>query len=426
MRSEHTIRPEAIFPFFVFVSIALNLEFILRRWHRAQPRAAAWLGGANLFVSVGLYQLKPSFGLTILFANLPLALSLVRPGMTIPRKLAMTGIGVLLAAGLFLWPEMILKRSDPYTEAFLPTTLLTIHADQICDQIGEDLASGQPLRYPRPFLTALHDRMAALIATSARPENHPYRSLGFNPDYLMYTDYVYKDLQPYRHKHHQAKRNQDFAVEVDYYYYERAALHHPGRMLGKIGRQLAVFYLPPGLSARGKRRLSHLFRGVYEVPVARDYAMTADQLGSPLFQPMVAQYPPLRRFADAAPALAASPAVTAQPPLLSGVQNLLSTFYLPGLLVWLAVALGTMAVPGGARRWAGAFAVVALMYSYNFGNNLTIAIVHSLDVDRYISNELAFTLFSAAGGLLALALMLAGAVRATAPRLLPVAITLAP
>jgi hypothetical protein len=39
-------------------------------------------------------------------------------------------------------------------------------------------------------------------------------------------------------------------------------------------------------------------------------------------------------------------------------------------------------------------AAVWLVYSYNFGNCLTIAVVHSLEVTRYVRIQLIFTVFA--------------------------------
>ena len=35
-----------------------------------------------------------------------------------------------------------------------------------------------------------------------------------------------------------------------------------------------------------------------------------------------------------------------------------------------------------------------LVYSYNFGNSLTIAVVHSLEVTRYVRIQLIYTVFA--------------------------------
>ena len=64
---EHSVRPEAVFLFFVMTSIGLNLELIRRRWVTREYGAAAWLGATAAVLSVALYQLKPSFGFAVLF-----------------------------------------------------------------------------------------------------------------------------------------------------------------------------------------------------------------------------------------------------------------------------------------------------------------------------------------------------------------------
>jgi hypothetical protein len=64
--------------------------------------------------------------------------------------------------------------------------------------------------------------------------------------------------------------------------------------------------------------------------------------------------------------------------------------------LWLVVAL-----------WLG--------YSYNFGNCLTIAVVHSLEVTRYIRIQLIFTLFSQCLSLCLLLELAVFAVRSAIP-----------
>lgn len=394
LQSEHSLRPEAVFPFFVVLSIGLNLEFIRRRWVEPQPRIAAWLGAVGMVLSVALYLLKPSFGLPIAFANAPLLTSLARPGMSRRRQAAMAGSALVFSLLFLILPERLLRRSDPQVAQYLPYTLLTIHADQIHDQLSEDLASGQPLPYPREWLIVLHERLDLLLAASARPENHLYHSLGFNPDYLLYTDHVFKTLIP------RGPEGNHLAAEVSFYLYRRAALHHPVRMLGKILRQLSIFYHFENLGAEHLLDTRDRYRGEKETPVSRYYQKGVQLLKKFQTRNNLARYEPARPFASETELLTSSPGKIAQLPLLSVAQNVLGALYFPGLLGSLAVAAWRHASSPKRSQWLLPTLVMLLVYSYNFGINLGIAIVHSLDIDRYVSNQLAFTLLASAIGLL--------------------------
>lgn len=72
--------------------------------------------------------------------------------------------------------------------------------------------------------------------------------------------------------------------------------------------------------------------------------------------------------------------------------------YLPGLLAVLALCGWTLSSRRRRRRWLIPTLLVLLIYGYNFGNNLTVAIIHSLDVGRYIDNQFAYTLLACSLG----------------------------
>src|ERR1700747_759152 len=73
---EHTIRPEAVFPFFATSSLCLNLHFIRLCWRQGCPARKWNVGALHLFLSCGLLMLRPSFGLAVVFINIPLATAL--------------------------------------------------------------------------------------------------------------------------------------------------------------------------------------------------------------------------------------------------------------------------------------------------------------------------------------------------------------
>ncbi len=178
---EHSIRPEAIFPFFALLDLGLLLTF-LRAWFidRRLGRAAVLAGGA-LFVAVGLDQLKPSFGLALGAAAAPVLAAALSPWRQPPRPRCLlagaAGVAALAAGILFLWPEHRLSRGDPMSTLFLPETLLTIHADIIDAQIVEDARHPAATPYTSRWLDDAHAVLASgLHAAAGQPITHTLRS----------------------------------------------------------------------------------------------------------------------------------------------------------------------------------------------------------------------------------------------------------
>ena len=76
------------------------------------------------------------------------------------------------------------------------------------------------------------------------------------------------------------------------------------------------------------------------------------------------------------------------------VTRRLANCYLPGLLAWLAT-LPWLFWSAERRALYGVFAaILAVGYAFNFGNNLGIAILHTLEVSRYTYIQFATTLLT--------------------------------
>lgn len=232
---EQCIRPEGIFPLFAVLSIWLNLEFIRRRWVEPRP-GAAWIGAAIFVLSLVLYKLKPGFGFGVVFVGAPLAISLLLPGMNWRQKVYPLSAAVTFAALVLVLPESRLRAADPAAPLILPDLLYTIHADMIHDQLRADLASTEPLPYPRPLLEKLYQRLDEVLPLSKEPGRNIYPTLGFDPDYLLFVNCVFEPMLS------QSKKTRALRGDIGLHYYIRTATHQPWRMLGKIRRQLEQFY----------------------------------------------------------------------------------------------------------------------------------------------------------------------------------------
>jgi hypothetical protein len=161
---EHTLRPEAVFPFVVVLQIYCNLRFVRTHFVSAEPGRAIISGGCALFLSVMASLLKPSFSGAILLVNLPVIISLFQRKQSVGLKLFLIGVPLIAATLLLIWPEWRLRVNSP--SPYLMQSLLSIHADLIDRQIADDLARNTVTPYPREFLAAAHMALSKALRES--------------------------------------------------------------------------------------------------------------------------------------------------------------------------------------------------------------------------------------------------------------------
>jgi hypothetical protein len=352
-----------------------------------------FLGLAALFVAVLLIQLKPSFGLTIIGVALPIAAAWFFPRRpAVPTWRARVGLGgaILSAAALtltlFVLPEKALSRGDRWSTLFLPETLLTIHADLMRDQIAADLRTGHAAPYDPDWLAANCADLDRELQLASAPERTPFRTLGFNPDYLLYSNGSFchrlnAELAPAE------------AAAFAFHFYARAWESRPFAMSRKIARQLRLFY---GWHCPAYWPLPTL-------EMAYFYRKTVNSYAYPQYAPRIAAVPSARAYLVAAHPLADSPTILRVSPLMIAANVAASVTYAPTLLLFIA-GLAWAAVY--RRAWLPAAVPVLLCYGFNAGCCLTIAIVHSLYGDRYSYNQLIFTALAQASALTWLAALL--------------------
>ena len=249
IRFEQLVRPEAIFPFFAVLNMLFNIQFIRHRYLDVNPRASFLYGFANLFNAWLLFFLKPSFYLGVVFSTLPIWISLFDRKEPFHRKVALIAVSAC-CVGIFLFlPEKGLKDRDDLNRTFLPTTLFVIHANIILKQISDDLAEGANTPYPKQFLEQTATLLKREIEDS-KSTGH-YRSLGFDPDYLMYRDSF--DLK-FRALPGMEGGMED-RIKFYYYYFLRAWARQPGQMLTKVAKQLSILYNNIGKASPYKREV---------------------------------------------------------------------------------------------------------------------------------------------------------------------------
>jgi len=373
---EQMIRPEAIFPFLAILDIWLSFLFLKARFVDRNP-SAPWLGALNVFVAFLVYMAKPSFGFATLFSTLPVWVSLFLPGAPAREKVLLTGASILPSLLILFLPEQILKKSDPWNGMFLPETLFSVHAPIILQQMNEDLAGTAPLSYPRPIIQAAHDLLAVELDKAAHitiPKTYP--SLGFNPDYLMYEDSF---CRRFPHQvHFDAKAMERFCMT----YYLRALRHHPGVIASKVLRQLGLFY-----SARNPAYALGKAMDLSDMQYARvDRLMQSTSALGP-------NNPAVARYVATCNKLATESIVIPQARRFVEWLHFFSNNYLDLLAVAL-LSPALLLFPHPRAHFLLLVPALLLAYSYNFGNSLTIALVHSLEVARYVRIQLIFTVFA--------------------------------
>ncbi len=371
---EQQIRPEALFPLLTMLDIYVSLLFLHARFIERRP-SALWLGGLNVFIACLIYLLKPSFGLATLFSTAPVWISLLCPGSSLRSKAALAAAAILPALLFLFLPEHLLKRNDTWGNQFLPETLFSVHASMILDQMSRDLAANAQTAYPRDLLQSAHDLLQADLQKARTVEtSKEFPTLGFNPDYLMYDSFCIEFAK---------MTNWDSASLIKFYDYEyrRAALGHPAAILHKIIFQMRLFYCSKVPAYRLGQTMA----------LAQDYSRIPDLITRKI--PISTRYPPIAGYFQQCANLAAGGAVIEQPRRFTEWTRLLSAHYLDLLVVALLSPLLLICRPF-RKHLPWAVAALWLVYSYNFGNCLTIAIVHSLEVIRYVRIQLIFTVFA--------------------------------
>ena len=376
LRFEYLIRPEAIFPFFAVLSIFFNIQFVRYQYLEKERQRALIFGTLTLFNVILLFFLKPHFYLATAFASLPVWISLLDPKEPINWKLQLTGISGISIVILLLLPEHFLKKNDPDSKTFLPTTLFLIHANIIRDQLKRDIEHKTKTKYPPEFLEKTYSLLDHEM-TLSKQTGH-YHSLGFDPDYLMYRDSF----------------DRKFSIEFDSdpiessikfydYYYFRVWMYQPGRMLKKILVQLSILYNNIGKASPYKLE-DHTGFGT-------SYTNNCNLCKTKLSLPQI-QCQLLTAFEENSARLTETRAHLSQPSVVSWINGFLArTFTLSIVLaIVLAIMIAKNFMLRTNYRWF--IGIILLLYTYSFSNSLGIAIIHSLEITRYLTSQLGYCL----------------------------------
>jgi hypothetical protein len=373
VRLEHLIRPEAIFPLFAVLSAYFNIQFIKYRFLKKESRLTFIYGILTVFNACLLFYLKPSFYLATAAATLPVWLSLLDPQEALGRKLVLTGLAATSVVVLLSLPEYALGRNDLVSKTFLPTTLFVVHANIIGDQLAMDIASGADTPYPPQLLQNTYELLEQEIKRSKQTGR--YTSLGFDPDYLMYEDSFHRKFSTnLKSQYPEGSEGQFY-----YYYFFRTWIHQPGRMLEKVVRQFSILYNNFGKASPYK------LEDHKELSAA--YTANGD-----LFQARASffllQYEPLQAFIKSCNQLTGTRFRLEQPMIISWINRFLARTLTVSLLLALLLLLILTKDPVLRTNYGWFLATTLLLFGYSFADTLGIAIIHTLEITRYLTNQL--------------------------------------
>jgi len=162
------------------------------------------------------------------------------------------------------------------------------------------------------------------------------------------------------------------------FYYLRIWRYRPLAVLEKIGRQLAIFYVPKCGAYKSRNLIS----------LANEYRRGVASLSSESYRKTLTAYPPAWQFMDRTQLLAESRGILRQPACTGKLLNILAATYLPLLLTTLGFAVTLLFHQSHRSRFGCLTASVLFVYSYNFASSLEVATIHSLEIPRYMTVQM--------------------------------------
>ena len=385
IRAEMGIRPEGICAFLLALNLYFLTGFLAQRFV-AREAPIVWGIGTGV-TAVLLAAVKPSFFFLALVPLLPIGIFLVTRNPL--RQKVVIALGIAFSAALIAVPEHFLSRGDDRSQLFLPTNLFVVHADLIRDQLADDVATGANLPYPRERLDKIQKQLALEIEKSAVAEGSHFPSLGFSPDYLMYTATSIAEQVA-------QEFNYDIPAITSFYNfcYWRTWQQRPGAMLKKIGRQFALFYAP----------ISPVYDRRKFIPLAIVYEISAHSFDRESYREVLSAYPGTLDFIRRSASLGETAPPVQQARLIHKLVVFLARSYLT--LLGLTFVIAAACFRTDFRKTLGALAALTLLvFAYNAAACLEVAIMQVFDGPRYSTVQFCFTVFAE---FLALRLVLEG------------------
>jgi hypothetical protein len=276
-----------------------------------------------------------------------------------------------MTGALFTFPHLLGFRPDAGSRTFLPFTLVSIHAAQILQNAEkEHLITDTDTPSPDQEDRFYQELKQAWVEARKVPLGCP--TLGFAPDYIMYTKDFFRGFAA------EQKLTDSELISLCYTTYFKTWLGSPGAMLGKIGKEMRIFLSAPSrdFAAHSVSRKRALDISTRFSPAPQDLLTAAESKDYLRNQPIYLAY--LANLAkvyqegwkiDCVNWLRYVAIVVAK--LASIIQV---AFFVSLIPIFFTRRLSDLRL----------LALAAIMVSTAvYGNMLTVGVVHTLDLDRY-------------------------------------------
>ena len=370
VRFEITIQPEGVLAFVVLTYLVFALAYIRMRWVSRQDLLAIVFGAATLLSSYCVLLLKPSWGFALIPSLFLLIAGIFGAGARSLRWIP-TFAAVLATGGLFILPHLLGFRTDTSSRTFLPFTLVSIHAAQILQNAEKEHLIGETDPPSADQEAQFYQELKqAWIEARKVPLGCP--TLGFAPDYIMYTKDFFRGFAT------EQKLSDSGLINLCYGTYLKTWLESPGAMLAKIGKELRIF-----LSAPSRDFAAH--------SVSRRRALDIAARFSPAPQALLTE-------AESKDYLQNQPVYLAY---LANLEKVYQEGWQVDCVNWLRYVAIVLAKIASAIQIAFFIALIPVFLGRKFsdlrlpalaavmistavyGNMLTVGVVHTLDLDRY-------------------------------------------
>jgi hypothetical protein len=351
-----------------------------------------------------VYFLKPAWGFGVGFAILPVLLSLIQLKGHWPYKIGVLGIPLVITMATLWYPEKVLvQKYDKTSDEFLPSLLICFNAHIVRNEMAAELSGKQPLAYDRKLvemvlgfmdaeINAIHytGSKESVAAAQAKDGGKPrrrltYTTLGYDPDNLLYKHDQPTCLMIELMNHF----GDDTAGYADFcfHYYKSAWLHQPAAMMGKVWGQFWTFY-NMGASPYGNTKGA-------KIEIAQQAPRTLSSVDV-----NQVKYPPFHQYVADVEKLKDSTQVWKQTKTVSREQKYFRAAYLASLLISLLIGITVLVRRAQFGEWIGPALWTLYLFGFNLGNVLTISVAHTVQVSRYVQNQLVFTLLAEGAGIL--------------------------
>lgn len=367
---EVCIRPESIFPFLALAQTWFCMAYASARWGRYSFSIMVLTGSASILMAPVCISAKPSWGFSALVPIAVVFIGTIGKGGLSKFSLRSTPliIGFFLA---LLWlkalPALTGWIPDERSQSFLPATLFTVHAPTIEKVLQARVDSGKATNEEGNFLLKWRTR----IEESKHLEKTSYRILKHDPDYLFYHSDAIASL-PDSPLPEQRNKYMFSA-------YLEAVIHYPFEISLKVAEQLKTAFsnLTNTLYRRDlgwKKKLPGSLRSMdfYSLP----------NIGSEL----VSSYEKVhqesdRNLREAGEKIHFGPKTAGF--LMLGIGPVFIGFW---MIAWPLIAIYSLYLEKQKNNpiLDPALKAFGILWATCLGTTLTVAIVHSFDIDRYL------------------------------------------